>query len=239
MRHPLIQKLEQRDILSEAERQALSSVIVRTRICRFGETMVQEDQELTESTVLVDGFAARTKTLRSGKRQITAIQIMGDFVDLPSFLLKRIDHNIEALTQCTIANVSHKDLERITEQFPHLTRMLWLTTVVDAAIHRAWIVAMGRRSSLGQIAHFVCEMFLRLQVVGQTQDNSFRLPFTQAELGDIMGLSSVHVNRVIQEMRARNLLQWQDLFVRIIDWDRLTQTAEFDPTYLSLQRESR
>lgn len=239
MTNPLIQKLERRDTLSEAERQALSSVILRTRTVRFGEIIVHEDQHYDESTLLLEGFAARTKMLRSGKRQITAVQVTGDFVDLHSFLLKRIDHNIEALTPCTIANVSHKDLERITEEFPHLTRMLWLGTVLDGAIHRAWIVAMGRLSSLSQIAHFVCEMFLRLEVVGHTKNRSFRLPFTQMEIGDIMGLSSVHVNRVIHELRNRGLLQWQDQIVTILEWDRIRQLAEFDATYLSLQREPR
>ena len=234
MSNPLIQKLEKRDDLSQAERQALSGIIIRTRTCRAGDVIVREDELLTESTLLLDGFTARSKTLRDGKRQIMAVQVTGDFVDLPSFVLKRIDHTIEALTHCQIANVSHKDLQIITEQFPHLTRMLWLSTVVDAAIHRAWLVSMGRRSSLGQIAHFVCEMFLRLQVVGRTEGKSLRLPFTQMELGDIMGLSSVHVNRVLQDLRARSLLQWQDQLVTITDWDRLTEAAEFAPPYLSL-----
>lgn len=239
MSNALIQKLEKRDELSAAERQALSGIIVRHRSCRAGDVIVLEDTTLTESTLLLEGFTARSKTLKDGKRQITAVQVTGDFVDLPSFVLKTIDHTIEALTPCRIANVSHKDLEIITEQFPHLTRMLWLTTVIDAAIHRAWLVSMGRRSSLGQIAHFVCEMYLRLQMVGQTEGTTLRLPFTQVELGDIMGLSSVHVNRVLQELRAQALLQWQGQLVTITDWDRLADAAEFDPTYLSLRREHR
>ena len=239
MTNPLIQKLETRDTLSQAEREALNRLTYHVRTCRFGEVLVRQDQRLRESTLLLDGFAARTKTLRSGKRQIVAIHVVGDFVDLHSFLLKRIDHSIEALTPCTVATVPHTELEAITEAFPHLTRMLWLSTVMDAAIHRAWIVAMGRLSSLAQLAHFVCEMFLRLQTVGLTEGQSFRLPFTQIELGDILGLSSVHVNRVLQDLRARGLLRWQDQLVTIEDWDALSRLAEFDPTYLSLQHERR
>lgn len=239
MTNPLIQKLDKRDPLSSEERAALERIIVRTRTCRFGEVVVHQDQHLDESTLLLDGFMARAVVLRNGKRQITAVHVTGDFVDLHSFLLKRLDHSVEALTPCTFAVVPHKDLEQITEKFPHLTRLLWLCTVVDGAIHRAWIAAMGRRSSAGHMAHFLCEMFLRLQVVGQVNDLSFRLPLTQIELGDILGLSSVHVNRTIQDLRARALVHWQDQVVTILDWDKLRQTAEFDPTYLSLQREPR
>jgi CRP-like cAMP-binding protein len=239
MSNPLVQKLESRDTLSTDERQALAAVIMRTRMFRAGELMIREDQVLTESTLILEGFAARTKTLRDGKRQITSVHIGGDFVDLHAFLLKKIDHSIEALTACTVAIVPHRELERITEQHPHLTRMLWLSTVIDAAVHRTWLVAMGRRSAAAQMAHFVCEMFLRLQVIGQTQDRRFRLPLTQMELGDIMGLSSVHVNRVLQDLRGRALLQWQEQVVTILNWDKLSELAEFDPTYLSMQKVSR
>lgn len=239
MSNLLVQKLERRDALSDIERQALSSLVVRTRSVRAGEILVREDDVLSESTLILEGFTARTKTLRDGKRQIMSLHVSGDFVDLHAFLLKRIDHSIEALTPCNVAAVAHRDLERITEQFPHLTRMLWLSTTIDAAIHRTWLVAMGRRSSIGQMAHFVCEMFLRLQVIGRTEELSFRLPLTQIALGDILGLSSVHVNRVLQDLRARGLLQWRDQMVTISDWDQLVDVAEFDPTYLSLEHVAR
>ena len=239
MMNMLIQKLEGLDRLNDAERQALASIVFRPRTYRVGEVLMREGEVQTESTLLVEGFTARSKTLKNGKRQITSINVTGDFVDLHSFLLKRIDHDIEALTPCTVAKVSHADLGRITEQFPHLTRMLWLSTVIDAAIHRAWMVAMGRLGSLGQIAHLVCEMLIRLQAVGEASADRVLLPFTQAELGDILGLSSVHVNRTIQELRARNVLQWQNQAVTILDAPALRSIAEFDPTYLSLHREPR
>ena len=111
--------------------------------------------------------------------------------------------------------------------------------MIDGAVHRAWITAMGRQSSVGHLAHFVCEMFVRLQLIWQADDQSFHLPFTQMELGDILGLSSVHISRTIQDLRARSLLQWQDRVVTILNWDKLRQIAEFDPRYLSLQRERR
>jgi CRP-like cAMP-binding protein len=110
---------------------------------------------------------------------------------------------------------------------------------VDGAIHRRWIVSIGRQSALEHAAHLFCEMFLRLQAVGLTEDDSFKLPLTQAELGDTLGLSTVHVNRVIQELRAEGLITWRGETVVITDWPRLQQIAEFDPTFLSLEREPR
>jgi CRP-like cAMP-binding protein len=239
MSNTLIQKLERRDTLSAAEREALERLTVRTQTYRFGETIVKQDEHLMESKVLQEGFAGRVKMMRNGRRQIVAVHITGDFVDLHSFVLKRLDHAIVALTPCRLASVDHADLQTITEQFPHLTRMLWLSTLIDGAMHRAWLAAMGGRSAAGQLAHFVCEMFVRLEMVGQTNGNSMVLPFTQPELGDILGLSSVHVNRVLQGLRGEGLLRWQDDVVTILDLPGLYRAAEFDPSYLSLQKEPR
>ena len=239
MLNPLVQKLAQRDILSAEERGILEDLALDTRSYRFGDVIVHEDEPLDRSCLLLEGFASRVRATRGGKRQIVAVHVTGDFLDLHSFVLKRIDHTIEALTPCRVALVPHGALTRITERFPHLTRLLWLSTVIDGAIHRAWLYAMGSRSAAGQLAHFICEMFLRLQAIGHTDGPSMRLPFTQVEIGEILGLSSVHVNRTLQSLRADNLLRWQDQLITILDWDGLCREAEFDPTYLSLQKESR
>ena len=133
---------------------------------------------------------------------------MGDLVDLHSFLLKVMDHGVVTLTPCQIARVPHSALRRISEQHAHLTRLLWLDTLIDAAIHRQWIVGMGRRSGLGRFAHLLCEMCLRLESVGQVQDGGFLLPLTQHELGDvrapwaIRGLRGLH-GHVGMEARQR------------------------------------
>jgi CRP-like cAMP-binding protein len=189
--------------------------------------------------LLVKGFAARYKVLQSGKRQITAIHVAGDFVDLHGFLLKKMDHAIVALTPCTIATVAHDTLREITERHPHLARLLWLSTLIDSAIHREWLVAMGRRSAREHMAHLFCELYLRLQLVGLTKDNSYEMPITQAELGDTLGISTVHVNRVVQELRGDGLITWRGNRLTVDDWDRLQEVAEFTPTYLSLFKERR
>lgn len=239
MANPLVQKLGQRDALSRDEQNALEDIAPKTQDYRFGETMVRQGEMLDHSLLLLEGFAARVSSTRLGRRQIVAVHIAGDFVDLHSFVLKQVDHTIEALTPCRAAVVPHAALTDITERFPHLTRMLWLTTEIDGAIHRAWLGAMGGRTAAGQFAHFLCEMYLRLQSIGHTDGMTMRLPFTQAEIGEMLGISSVHVNRTLQNLRADNLVRWQDQLITILDWDGLQRIGEFDPTYLSLRKEPR
>jgi CRP-like cAMP-binding protein len=235
----LIRKLEERDRLSEEEKQVLAASLGPPKSVSADADMVREGDRPSESTLLVEGFAARYKVLQSGKRQITAIHVPGDFVDLHGFLLKKMDHAIAALTPCTVATVPHETLRRITERHPHLARLLWLSTLIDSAIHREWLVAMGRRSAKEHMAHLFCELYLRLQLVGLTKDNSYEMPITQAELGDTLGISTVHVNRVVQELRAEGLITWRGNRLAVDDWDRLREVAEFTPTYLSLFNERR
>lgn len=239
MTNPLVLKLEQRDRLSDREKKVLESAIARVREVSADEDIVREGDRPTESSLLLEGFAARYKVMANGRRQITEIHVTGDFVDLHSFLLKSMDHGVQALSPCRVAAVPHAALQKITEEHPHLTRLLWLSTLIDGSTHREWLTAMGRRTAVGQMAHLICELFLRLQCVGQTRDFTMQLPVTQAELGDALGLSTVHVNRVLQEIRSEGLIRWQGSTVTILDWDRLTEVAEFSPAYLNMQLEPR
>ncbi len=236
---PLIRKLEQFDRVSDAERRLLEQAVVRQRAAAKGEDLVREGDRPSESLFLITGFAARYNLVRTGKRQITALHVPGDFVDLHSFLVKRMDHSVMTMTACTVGVVPHDALRAISETQPHLTRLLGVNIAVDAAIHRHWIVNIGRQSALQHTAHLFCEMFWRLQAVGLTEGHSFRFPLTQAELGDTLGLSTVHVNRVVQELRKEGLITWRGETVIVEDWPRLQQLAEFDPTFLSLEQESR
>lgn len=151
--------------------------------------------------------------------------------------MKQMDHGVVALTDCVTANAPHiRLIGAITERHPHLGRLLWLDTIIDAAIHRQWLVAMGRRSGLGHLAHLVCELYLRLQAVGQTGDLSFDLPLTQNVLGDALGLSAVHVSRLISELRAEGVVQWSGGRIDILDWRRLAD-RRVRPRILRLQSE--
>jgi len=236
----LIRKLERRDVLSAAEREALISAAGSRESYPAGADLVREGDRTDRSILVTHGFTTRYRVLADGQRQITAIHLPGDFVDLHSFLLRKMDHSVGALSNVRVVTFPHANLRLITERHPHLTRMLWLTTLLDGAIHREWIVAMGRRSALEQMAHLICELFTRLNLVGLAEfDREVNLPITQTELGDTLGLSAVHVNRTLQQLRAEQLIVWQGQSVRVLDWGRLTSVAKFDPTYLHLEREPR
>lgn len=239
MIEPLLLNLRSHDVLTEDEVKDLSTVIVKERRFAAGEDIVSEGTRPTYSTLLLDGFSGRYKVMSDGTRQITALHVPGDFVDLHAFLLKQMDHGIVAMSPCHVAFADHGQLRRITEKAPHLTRLLWLGTLVDGAIHREWIVAMGRRSKKAHLAHLICELFVRLQVVQRTNGNSFQFPLTQVEMADVLGLSLVHLNKTLQTLRKEGAFTWENRTITISDWERLQEIAEFDPTYLSLMVEPR
>jgi CRP-like cAMP-binding protein len=239
MLEPLIRKLELRDRLSEEEKRILGDIVGPPRNFGANEDIIREGDRPSESTLLLEGYTARASVLAGGERQITSIHVPGDFVDLHSFLIKTMDHGVTALTNCTVAGVTHTRLRVITETQPHLARMLWLMTLVDAAIHRRWLTAMGRQSALQHTAHLLCELYVRQREILHTGDHNFRVPLTQAKLADTLGLSHVHTNRIIRELREAGFIEWRGDRVTIRDWSGLQELAEFDPTYLSLQNEPR
>ena len=233
----LIEKLGRRDTLSSVEQAALLAVLGARQTVAAGVDIVQEGDRPGHSTLLVSGFVARYATLLDGGRQITELNISGDFVDLQSFVMKKMDHGVMTLTDCVIAPAPHAAVRQITEDYPHLARLLWLDTVIDAAIHRQWITSMGRRTGLAHLAHLLCELYKRLEVVHQVEEGVFDLPLAQSVLADVLGLSTVHVNRLIAELRSLDILTWSPPRVEILDWDRLAALAEFDPAYLRLHSE--
>jgi len=235
----LLLNLRSHDDVTVAEESALREVITRTAFFQTGDDIVVQGSRPRHSTLLLDGISARYKILEDGSRQITALHVPGDFVDLHAFALKTMDHGIVAMSPCKVAFAEHSDLRTITETQPHLTRLLWLDTIVDGAIHREWIVAMGRRSKKSHLAHLICELYLRLQVVGLVDGWSFWLPLSQGEIADVLGLSLVHLNKTLQLLRKDEVIRWESKTVEILSWERLALLAEFDATYLSLIVEPR
>ena len=150
-----------------------------------------------------------------------------------------MDHSIATLTPCRIAIVPHQALREITEAHPHLTRLLWLNTLIDGAISRRWLLNVGHRQARERMAHLICELFTRLQTAGLTEAGTCHVPITQVELGSALGLSTVHTNRVLQELRRDELITWWGPSLTIEDWARLCRVAEFDPTYLDLEHAPR
>lgn len=235
----LLHKFRARDLISPEEEQVLHASVSEIRTFDAGQIAVQAGALLGTCTLLCEGFMCRFKDLADGARQIQQLHVAGDFLDLHSFLLKRLDHNVAALTQVTVALVPHTALRTITEQFPHLTRVLWFSTLVDAAINRESILSVGRRNALARIAHLMCELKVRLNLVELTSDGRFPLPLTQADLADATGLTPVHVNRMLKKLRDDGIATFRSREVVIHDWERLQQVAEFDPSYLYIEQQPR
>ena len=147
--------------------------------------------------------------------------------------------SVVALTPCTIAKVPHDRLRRISETSAHLARLLWLSTLIDAAIHREWIASIGGRTAKSRLAHLLCELFLRLEAVGKTDGSRFDLPLTQTEIAEAQGLSLVHVNRSIRALRATSAVKWSNGRVVIQNWQLLQEIGDFHPAYLNLEQKPR
>jgi len=234
----LVRRIEVRAPLSETERGVLARAfdpqLVTTGARR---DLVREGDRPTRSTLLLRGFAVRYRVLDNGRRQITALHVPGDFIDLQSFPLRLMDHSVGTLTECVTATAPHASLQRILETSPRLTLILWTLTILDSAVHREWIVAMGAMQAIEHAAHLICEIYLRLKVVGLAEHNRFPLPVTQADLADTLGISAVHVNRVLQELRKAELIRFENGVVEILDWEGLAKTGQFDDKHLHLGNE--
>ncbi len=233
---PFLLKLRARDQVSDEEADALRSAAGEAREVGPDHAILRAGEELRASTLLIEGILCRYKDLRDGQRQISELHVAGDFADLHSFTLKRLDHSVMSLTRCRLVAFPHERLTAITERFPHLTRLLWFSTNLDAAIHREWTVSLGRRTALSRTAHIFCELRIRMEVVGLADEHGYALELTQTDLAECLGLTPVHVNRTLRELRERGLVEWRGRRVTIHDWDGLVRAAEFDPSYLYLRQ---
>ena len=229
-------KLRARDDVSSEEEADLRAAVSECRSYRADQLIVRQHVKTTECVLLISGFAGCFKDLRSGERQITKLQIGGDFLDLHGLTLKPLDHNIIALTSCTVAVFPHAALHALTEKHAHLTRLLWFQTNLDAAVQREWEVSLGRRTAVQRLAHLFCEMQARMALVGLDDARGFAFPLTQTDLAECTGLTSVHVNRTLKELRERGLVEVRGGRVDIHDLAALRTAGEFDPTYLYLDR---
>lgn len=235
---PLLEKMARRDTISQREREALTNLLGPPKTVPAGKRLIEPGDRPSFSTFLVSGFCARFSLTPSGGRQLTEVNLAGDFVDLHSMLMRQMDHGVIALSDCVVAPATHDDLRRLTETEPHLTRLLWLETVVDGAIHRQWLVAMGQQNAASRLAHLICELYCRQEAAGLASAHRFGLPMTQSDLGDLLGLTQVHVNRVLMGLRRQGLVDWKVGQVTINDWQGLVSLGRFDPTYLRLQRDA-
>ena len=235
----LLLKLRARDVLGDEEERVLRNSLAEVKEFPAARTIVRAGVTVSNCTLLLDGIIARYRELADGQRQILELHVPGDFLDLHSFLLKRLEHHVGSLTPVRVAFVPHDALREITERHAHLARLLWFSTLLDAAIHREQILSVGRRSAIARVAHLMCELQVRLELVGLADGKRFLLPLTQTDIADVTGLTSVHVNRMLKRLRDDELVTFRGGEVVIHDWDRLQQLAEFNPGYLYLERRPR
>ena len=231
-----LKKLRKRTEISPEEERAIRSAVSETRLLPADEIVIRSGEELSTSLMLLDGWMARSKDLPSGERQVTELHVAGDFADLHAYALKRLDHDVVTLTDCTVAVVPHARLADITQRYPRLGRIYWFSTNVDAAIHRELALSLGQRSAISRMANLFCELHARLELIGRVSGNSYELPLTQRELSECLGLTVVHANRTLQELRRRGLVEFENRKMRILDRAGLEGVAEFDASYLYLDR---
>jgi CRP-like cAMP-binding protein len=232
MNNPLLRKLCNFTELSEAESQAVVECCKDVRAVGAREDVISQGDRTGGVKLLLDGFACRYKTLEDGRRQIVAYFVPGDLCDLRVFILKRMDHSIGAIAPSRVATIAPDDVLKLMHTYPALTRALWWSTLVEEAIAREWILNVGQRNALERTAHLFCELLYRFRAVGLNEGLSCTLPLTQVELAETLGLSPVHVNRTLQELRRQKLITLDDGTLTIQNLQALEELSFFNAEYL-------
>ena len=230
---PLVAKLETRAPLAAEDVAALATLCDEARDMEARRNIIREGDRPDHVHLMIEGWAARYKLLPDGGRQITAFLIPGDFCDLHVTILGEMDHSIATLTKARVAFIERAQMDALTDR-PGLVKAFWWSTLVDEAVLRSWVVNVGRRGAREAIGHLICELFVRMRNVGLTSGPGFELPLTQEEIADALGLTPVHVNRVLQRMRADGLISLKQGALVILDSDRLAGEGGFNPNYLHI-----
>jgi CRP-like cAMP-binding protein len=184
------------------------------------------------STFLIEGHMCRYMDDRRGYRQLVAVHVPGDFVDLHAFPMKRLEHDVATLGPAKVAIFPHKVLMTLCDRFPGLGRMLWFSTLLDGAMHREWIFRLGRLGAEGRIAHFFCELTERLRMVGLAEHGRYCVPLVQADVAEACGITSIHTNRILRLLREQSLMTFKNGEVTIANEPGLRRLAEFNDDYL-------
>ena len=227
-----MRKLERRARLSEEDREALLALPHQLRRLASGAHIVRDGDRPDFCCALLSGFAFRHKITGEGGRQVIALHIAGDFVDLQNGLLPVADHNVQMLTDGEVAAVPKDAIRELALARPGVGVALWVDTLVDSSIFREWVVNVGRRDSRTRVAHILCEFSLRLAEAGLAEDHRYELPMTQEQLADAVGLTSVHVNRVLRQLGEEGLISRNRRSIVIEDWARMRNVGDFNARYL-------
>jgi CRP-like cAMP-binding protein len=235
--NPLIERLRMFVELGAEEIDAVETMCSNRRIVRSHEMLVSEGARPDRVYLVMSGVAFRYRFLANGRRQIFGYLLPGDLCDTQFVILNEADHNVALLCDSEVAVISLPVLMRTMVAFPKIERALLMMSLVDAAMLREWLLNVGQRDAFQKLAHFFCELSARYAALGLHEEaKGFSIPLTQIELADTMGLTVVHVNRMLQRFRHEGLLNWSRRHVDILDYPRLEYLAGFDPTYLRLEQ---
>lgn len=236
----LIRKLEHFVRLSATDRAVLDRA-ASERVRSFGPRVdiAREGDRPRDVHMILAGWACRYKQLEDGRRQIVSFFLPGDICDLNIFILREMDHSIGTITSVTVADLSREFFDEISSGFPRIATAFWWESLVNAAIQREWTMSLGQRTAAERMSHLLCEIFLRLRLAGLTREESCDFPLTQSDLADATGLSKVHVNRTLQELRSAELIVLKGKSLTIPNLERLMNEGLFNANYLHMNREGR
>jgi CRP-like cAMP-binding protein len=231
---PMLRKLTHSYPLQKADREALLALPHRVKSVEPHHYIVREREKATHSCLMVSGFSIRHKIVVGGARQIVAIHMKADMVDLQNSMLGTADHSVQMLTAGEVALIPREAIQQLALDRPRIGMAMWKDTLVDGSIFREWIANVGRRNAQTRLSHLLCEFALRLKLAGLGEQTNYELPMTQEQLADSVGLTPVHVNRTLQALERANLISRTNRAVTIGDWQRLADAGDFDATYLHL-----
>jgi CRP-like cAMP-binding protein len=232
-------KLEAFTRLSPDDKSALAEASRNVRFVDARRDVIAEGDKPRYVHLVLDGWACRYKQLPDGKRQIVSLFVPGDFCDVNVFILKYMDHSIGAITRLKVAMITGDEMTALTSTRPRITQALWWHELVTAAIQREWTLNLGQRSAYERIAHLLIELYIRLRTVGRAQHGRCDFPLTQNDLADATGLTAVHVNRTLQELRRDGLIELDRKQLQILDLERMMDASMFNANYLHLDHEGR
>ena len=233
----MVQKLRTRASLSDSAALAILDLPGKTRVYDPPAYMIREGAlQPNICSLIVSGFAVRQKLTADGARQILSLHMRGDLIDLQHMFLNRADHNVQALTRVETFDIERGALRRLILEEPSVAEAIWVDALVDASIYREWVVSVGRRHARARIAHLLCEFATRLKVAGLGDGRSCHLPMTQEQLGDAVGLTSVHVNRTLKALADEGIIQRDKREVSFTDWERIRDAGDFSDLYLHLDQ---
>jgi CRP-like cAMP-binding protein len=233
---PLVDKLIYRTRLSDEDKAAVMALPFTVRMMERGQFIVRERELASYSCLMLSGYSVRSKMTANGNRQIVAIHIKGELVDLQNSMLKVADHSVQMLTPGRIAMIPRDEIIRLTLDRPTVAHAMWIDTLVEASILREWVANVGRRDARTRVAHILCEFAVRLRVAGLVADTQYELPMTQDQLADATGLTAVHINRTLKSLEKDGLIERPNpRAVKIGDWRTLAEVGDFDTNYLHLR----